>query len=325
VVRDVTLTVPRGRALAVLGPSGSGKSSLLHAVAGLVPAATGTVMVDATDVAGVPPERRGVGLMFQEFALFPHLDVAANVSFGPRMHGVAEDERDAQAAALLLRVGLDGLGPRDVATLSGGQRQRVALARALATDPAVLLLDEPFGALDRQLREQLLGEVLQLVGGDGGPAVVAVTHDRDEAFTLGDEVVVLREGRVAQQGTPDQLWSSPVDGWVARFLGQPNVLAPEAAASLRLPGAGAAGVDEVLVPLDAVRPGEDDLVGDVVAMAWRTGTIRVTVAVDGVRLELDVPPGDAPRLGGSLGVALDRGRVRWLPSGSDPAPERGTA
>ena len=308
VVVDVTLDVAAGASLAVLGPSGAGKSSLLLAAAGLVPSAAGRVLVAGRDVAGVPPERRGVGLMFQEFALFPHLDVAANVGFGPRMHGVARDERAALAERLLSRVGLAGLGARDVGTLSGGQRQRVALARALATDPAVLLLDEPLGALDRQLREELLDELRQLLG-TGGPAVVAVTHDRDEAFTFGERVAVLREGGLAQLDTPARLWTAPADAWVAGFLGHPNVLDVAGAAALGVGGQRG----PVLVPVEALRVDPaGTLAGRVLDTAWRSGHVRVRVDVDGTVLELDVAPDRAPAVGDRVPLLLDPGRVRAL-------------
>ncbi|HNO15248.1 MAG TPA: ABC transporter ATP-binding protein, partial [Actinomycetota bacterium] len=211
VLRGVDLDVAAGEIVCILGPSGGGKSTLLRAVAGLVPA-EGVVEVAGVSMAGVPPHRRGVGMMFQHDLLFPHLDVAGNVGFGLRP---ADPRRVDEMLAL---VGLTGLGPRATDTLSGGQAQRVALARALAPQPRVLLLDEPFGALDAVLKAELVLEV-QLLLRELGMTVLAVTHDRQEAFTLADRVAVLRDGRLVQVGTPDHLWNDPSDTYVARLVG----------------------------------------------------------------------------------------------------------
>jgi thiamine transport system ATP-binding protein len=209
VLHGIDLDVSAGEIVCVLGPSGGGKSTLLRAIAGLLPYG-GEVMVAGRSLAGVPPHLREVGMMFQDDLLFPHLDVAANVGFG-----VDDPERVAQMLDL---VGLAGLGGRGVETLSGGQAQRVALARALAPAPQVLLLDEPFGALDVVLKAELVLEVQRLLR-DQGITVLAVTHDRQEAFTLADRVAVLREGRLVQVGTPDALWREPADDYVARLVG----------------------------------------------------------------------------------------------------------
>lgn len=304
VVDDVSLHVDAGEVLGLLGPSGSGKSSLLHAVAGLVDVADGRVELEGREVTRIPPEQRGVGLMFQEFSLFPHRDVLGNVEFGLEMAGVDRDRRRDRAHDELDRVGLQGLAHRDVATLSGGQRQRVALARALAPDPRVLLLDEPLGALDRQLREDLLVELAGLVA-ELDLAVIAVTHDRDEAFTLGDRVGVLRDGAVVAQGRPREVWHDPGDVWTARFLGHPNVLDADAAARLGLPA------EALLLPESAVVLGRGELSGTVVRRIWGAGRIEVVVDVRGVLLrtstsaEAHVPSGD-------VAVALDGSAARSL-------------
>lgn len=212
------LQVDDGEIVSVLGPSGSGKSTLLRVVAGLVPDAGGRVRWDAIELTGVPPHRRGFGLMFQDHALFPHRDVLGNVAFGLRMRGDGRADIDARARRALARVGLSGFEHRSIAELSGGEQQRVALARALAPEPRLLMLDEPFGALDRALRDHLVGEMRALFT-DLGQTVVFVTHDHDEAFGLADRVVVMHEGRVVQNGTPAEVWARPASTFVARFLG----------------------------------------------------------------------------------------------------------
>ncbi|MEV5444441.1 ABC transporter ATP-binding protein [Streptomyces sp. NPDC052644] len=220
----VDLGVAEHEIVCVLGPSGSGKSTLLRVVAGLQPADAGRVLLAGADQAGVPVHRRGVGLMFQDHQLFPQRDVAGNVAFGLRMRGVPRAEREARVARLLDLVGLPGAGRRSVAALSGGEQQRVALARALAPSPRLLMLDEPLGQLDRGLRERLVTELRGLFG-RLGTTVLAVTHDQAEAFALADRVVVMHEGRIAQAGTPLQVWQRPASEFVARFLGFDNVVA----------------------------------------------------------------------------------------------------
>jgi thiamine transport system ATP-binding protein len=222
-VDGVDLDVADGEIVVLLGPSGCGKTSVLRAVAGLTAASDGSITLDGRDIRGVPAHARGVGLMFQDFALFPHRDVAGNVAFGPRMQGANRAAASARVAEVLDLVGLTGFEPRSVASLSGGEQQRVALARALAPSPRLLLLDEPLGSLDRALRERLTAELRSLFV-ELGLSVVTVTHDQAEAFTLADRVVVLRAGRVVQAGTPSEVWRHPADGFVARFLGFANVL-----------------------------------------------------------------------------------------------------
>ncbi len=220
----VDLDVAEHEIVCVLGPSGSGKSTLLRAVAGLTPVDGGRVLLDGADQAGVPAHRRGVGLMFQDHQLFPQRDVAGNVAFGLRVRGAARPERTARVSELLELVGLPGAQRRAVAALSGGEQQRVALARALAPSPRLLMLDEPLGQLDRGLRERLVAELRRLFG-RLGTTVLAVTHDQGEAFALADRVVVMRDGRIAQSGTPREVWQRPADEFTARFLGFENVTA----------------------------------------------------------------------------------------------------
>lgn len=219
----VDLEVAEHETVCVLGPSGSGKSTLLRVVAGLHPPDGGRVLLDGADQAGVPVHRRGLGLMFQDHQLFPHRDVGANVAFGLRMRGVSRRDQEHRVGELLDLVGLPGAERRAVAALSGGEQQRVALARALAPRPKLLMLDEPLGQLDRGLRERLVVELRTLFG-RLGTTVLAVTHDQGEAFALADRVVVMRDGRIAQVGTPLEVWRRPASAFVARFLGFDNVV-----------------------------------------------------------------------------------------------------
>jgi thiamine transport system ATP-binding protein len=218
----VDLDVEQGETIAVLGPSGGGKSTLLRAIAGLQPLDAGSVTLDGRSLAGIPPHRRGIGLMFQDDALFPHRDVAANIAFGLRMQGAGRAEKEARVTELLALVGLEGREHRAVASLSGGERKRVALARALAPAPRVLLLDEPLGGLDRPLHDRLVSELRDLFD-EIRQTAVYVTHDVAEAFALGRRVAVMRHGRILQVASPERLWAAPADAWVARFIGLENV------------------------------------------------------------------------------------------------------
>ncbi len=222
ILRGLDLDVPAGQLLCVLGPSGGGKSTLLRAVAGLEEPRAGSVHLDGHDLAGVPAHERGVGLMFQDYALFPHRDVGDNVAFGLRMRGARPEAVRARVRELLELVGLPGAERRPVDQLSGGEQQRVALARALAPQPRLLMLDEPMGSLDRALRERL-PEELRAIFADLGLTTIYVTHDQDEALSVADRVVILEAGRLIADGTPEQLWLAPPSAWVARFLGFRNV------------------------------------------------------------------------------------------------------
>ena len=218
-VDGVSLEIADGGVLALLGPSGCGKSTLLRAIAGIEPAASGSVSWDGVDLARIPVHRRGFGLMFQDGVLFPHRTVAGNIGYGlPAGGRRARADPSARVAELLDLVGLAGYRDRRVATLSGGEAQRVALARALAPRPRLLLLDEPLAALDSALRDQLLVDLASVLTTTGTTAVF-VTHDHGEAFAIADKVALMRAGRIVQCGAPQQLWRFPVDAWAARFLG----------------------------------------------------------------------------------------------------------
>jgi iron(III) transport system ATP-binding protein len=226
-VHDVSLSVRPGSILALLGPSGCGKTSLLRAIAGLERPRAGTISIAGTTVSSpsswVKPEHRHIGMVFQDGALFPHLTVADNVAFGltSTSDRPSRADRHARVAELLELVDLAGVGDRLPDTLSGGQQQRVALARSLAPNPSVLLLDEPFSALDAGLRIHVRAEVARILR-EVGVTSVFVTHDQDEAFVLGDRVAVMRDGRVEQIGTPDELYRTPQTRWVAGFVGEAN-------------------------------------------------------------------------------------------------------
>ncbi|MFF5535292.1 ABC transporter ATP-binding protein [Streptomyces cinerochromogenes] len=315
VLDAVGLDVAEHEVVCVLGPSGSGKSTLLRAVAGLQPLSGGRVLLDGRDQAGVPAHRRGVGLMFQDHQLFPQRDVGANVAFGLRMHGVAKGERDAEVGQLLELVGLPGAARRAVASLSGGEQQRVALARALAPRPRLLMLDEPLGQLDRSLRERLVVELRELFG-RLGTTVLAVTHDQGEAFALADRVVVMRDGRIAQTGTPLDVWQRPADAFVARFLGFENLVPATVAGTaadspwgkLPVPDGSAQGERTVLVRPAGVRlvPADQGLPCTVTARTFKGTHVALHLQpADGPRLEAACALRDAPEPGASVGVAFD--------------------
>ena len=221
VFEGVSFDLGRGGIAALLGPSGTGKTTLLRVIAGLHPADSGVVRLRGTDAAGLKPEKRGVGFVFQDLALFPHLDVAGNIGFG--LASWPRAEREARVADLLARTGLDGLGARRPHELSGGQQQRVALARSLAPKPDLLLLDEPLSSLDADLRPKLRDELRTLLQAEGTAALL-VTHDQDEAFAFADTVGVMLAGRLAQWSPGYELYHRPASAEVARFVGDGRLL-----------------------------------------------------------------------------------------------------
>jgi spermidine/putrescine transport system ATP-binding protein len=222
-LEGVSLRVGRGETLCLLGPSGGGKSTLLRIVAGLEQAESGRVLWNGEDITRTPVHRRGFGLMFQDYALFPHLNVAENVAFGLRMQQLPGGRIQSEVAGALARVELAGFEHRRVADLSGGEQQRVALARALAPRPQLLMLDEPLGALDRALREQLGSQLRRLLRELQIPALY-VTHDQEEAFGVAQRVALLHNGRIVQSGRPEELIAHPGSAWAADFLGLGNIL-----------------------------------------------------------------------------------------------------
>ncbi len=231
VLHEVSLTAADGEIVCILGPSGCGKSTLLRIIAGLETADAGRVVFDGQNMAAVPPHRRRFGLMFQDYALFPHKDVLGNVAFGLRMAGLPRPEIHRRVQEALALVGLSNYERRRVTELSGGEQQRVALARSLAPRPRLLMLDEPLGALDRALREQLMNDLRGILKQVGVMALY-VTHDQEEAFAIADRIVILRArpergegGRVEQIGAPQEVYRRPASSYVARFLGLHNLVA----------------------------------------------------------------------------------------------------
>ncbi len=321
VLADLTLAVSSGEVVAVLGASGSGKTTLLRVLAGFLRPSSGDVLFGDRVVSGpsvwVPPERRRVGIVPQEGALFPHLDIAGNVAFGlPR-------NSDARVVEMLALVGMSGLGARRVQELSGGQQQRVALARALAPEPDVLLLDEPFSALDASLRVRLRGEVREVLAATGTTTVL-VTHDQEEALSFADRVAVVRDGHVVQVASPDDLYERPADLETARFVGDVVELDASVTADsivtcalgeVHVPGAGTAGTKGVIV----LRPEQlavvdERRVGDAVALG-APGTVRscsyhghdsllLVELAEGNQVPVRVPGGRGARPGDRVRVVV---------------------
>ncbi|MGA8210435.1 MAG: sulfate ABC transporter ATP-binding protein [Nocardioidaceae bacterium] len=223
-LQDVSLTIPSGQLTALLGPSGGGKSTLLRIVAGLESADEGTVRIEGREATHLPPQRRNVGFVFQHYAAFKHMSVAKNVAFGLEIRRRPKQETARRVAELLDLVHLSQFAHRLPAQLSGGQRQRMALARALAVEPSVLLLDEPFGALDAKVRKELR-DWLRRLHDEVHVTTVFVTHDQEEALEVADEIVVVNDGRVEQVGSPDELYDTPANDFVMSFLGPVTRLA----------------------------------------------------------------------------------------------------
>ncbi|UVK49010.1 ABC transporter ATP-binding protein (plasmid) [Mesorhizobium sp. AR07] len=220
-VNGVSISIEEGKVLSLLGPSGCGKTTTLRVIAGFTSPDNGTVQIAGKNVGHLRPYERNVGLLFQDYALFPHMTVAQNVAYGMRYRGYQKPLVPARVAEMLSLVRLSGMGDRYPKQLSGGQQQRVALARALATDPQIVLLDEPLSALDAKLRVELRVELKEILSSVGATTIV-VTHDQEEALSLGDEVIVMNAGRIAQRGSPTEIYAKPADKFVAEFVGRSN-------------------------------------------------------------------------------------------------------
>lgn len=339
VLHEVSFGAARGEIVCLLGPSGCGKTTLLRIVAGLERPDAGRVLFAGRDQAAVPVHRRGFGFMFQDFALFPHRNVYDNVAFGLRMARQSQAAVQRRVDAMLALVDLTGYEQRRIHELSGGQQQRVALARSLAPQPALLLLDEPLGSLDRTLREELMGELRRILkqapAGPGGPegiTAIYVTHDQQEAFAIGDRVVVMNAGRIEQVGSPLAVYRQPANPFVAGFLGMHNLLpgrvisaAPELVVATPLgqwrcghgPAEVAPGARAVvlvrpdagsLAPL-AGEPTDNQVQGQLLSVSFRGSQVKITLgsAAD-VRLVFELAGSAAaalPQPGQPLRLSLD--------------------
>ncbi|MFP3906528.1 MAG: ABC transporter ATP-binding protein [Acidimicrobiales bacterium] len=320
ILSEVDLDLADHEVVAVLGPSGSGKTTLLRVIAGLASPSSGRVVVDGVDITGVPPHKRGIGLMFQDHALFPHRDVGGNVAFGLRMAHWSKSEIATRVAEVLDLVGLAGFDRREIDGLSGGERQRVALARALAPRPSVLLLDEPLGSLDRALRDRLLEDLAEVLRRSGA-SVVHVTHDQAEAFATGDRIVVMRDGEIAQVGPAEDVWRRPIDAGVARIVGpvalvrvsveaDGTVLAPWGPV-VADPG-GVTGAGELVVRPDTLAvadDGTDGIDGVVVGRTFRGDHLLARVAIEDsgdppVEVSVADRAGAVPAVGERVGLVM---------------------
>ena len=298
VLRDVSLHVPRGEFHTLLGPSGSGKTTLLKIIAGFTVADEGVVMLSGRDITDILPEHRNIGVVFQHYALFPHMTVAENIAFGLKMRRVAKPERDERVQEVLRLVRMTGFEHRRPAMLSGGQQQRVALARALVIQPQLLLLDEPLSALDRKVRQEVREE-LKRIQAETRVTTVMVTHDQEEALFLADRVLVLEAGAVRQAGAPAEIYRNPVDEFVAGFLGAINLLhvisdgvnlriggqvfVPPADLAVKVAGPLHLAVrpeQMTVVPADGVKP-PDSIGGSLIATEFGGPVVTVRVDVEG--------------------------------------------
>lgn len=300
VLDAITLDIGSAERVAIMGPSGAGKSTLLRTIAGLERPARGSILVNGMDVTELAPHERSVGLMFQDYALFPHLKVIDNVAYGLRMHGMRKQDAREAASGLLDLVGLRAFADRRTASLSGGEQQRVALARTLAPSPNIALFDEPLGSLDQELKAGLIEEMRRVVTALG-TASIYVTHDREEAERYGERLAIMRRGRIVRVGTPAAIWEDPRTPFVARFIGHRNVV----------PGALVGHGGHVVLPMDAIAVDRDGDLGATVSeslfargrydIAAEIGDIRVTFTTDA-----HIDPGT------SLRLTIDADRVMPL-------------
>jgi ABC-type Fe3+/spermidine/putrescine transport system ATPase subunit len=328
-LRSVTFDVAQGDILCLLGPSGCGKTTLLRIIAGLETADSGQIKLAGETLDGVPVHQRGLGLMFQEYALFPHKNVFGNVAFGLRMARLPRPEIERRVDEALALVGLNGFAQRSVHELSGGEQQRVALARSLAPRPRLLMLDEPLGSLDRALRERLMNELRQILK-EVGLTALYVTHDQSEAFALGDRVAIMQKGCIEQIGSPQMVFQQPASPFVARFLGMDNLVAGRIAdrnptrvkttigefLADRIPPAGAFYHGEQVTLLlrpeaaqlvDGARDAMNLIQGRITERSFRGARERLTVRhASGIELsfELDGTAADIPDVGEDVTLAL---------------------
>lgn len=343
-LRGISLEVFEGEIVCLLGPSGSGKSTLLRCIAGLEVPEAGSVIFDGQDITHLPVHRRGFGLMFQQFALFPHRSVAQNIAFGLRMQNLSHLEIEARVDEMLQLVGLSGYGERDIFELSGGEQQRVALARSLAPRPPLLMLDEPLGSLDRTLRERLMDELRRILT-EIGMTAIYVTHDQQEAFAVSDRIVLLHEGEIVQVGSPEQVYRQPANEFAARFFGLTNLLPGQLLTSTRTGEHNesalcvATALGDLIVtsgaPLpptaphvlllirpEAARPtaascdDPNSIHGTVVERSFRGGHYRLATRHEGgliLEWEIATPDRDLPLVGQSITLCLRGDAMSFLP------------
>lgn len=304
VLKGVSLHVEPGEFVTLLGASGSGKSTLLNSVAGLQTTDSGRILFDGVNVENRPPQERNVGVVFQSYALFPHMSIGDNVSFPLRARRRPLKERRAVAEEMLSLVQLPDMANRSPASLSGGQRQRVALARALASNPAILLLDEPMAALDKQLREHMQVEIMRIQK-KIGITTLSVTHDQTEALTMSDRVAIMRDGRLVQVATPEELYRRPVDEYIAGFLGEANLLPTYQG---KLVSQDADRIDGTAV----IRPEDlEVLPEDVATTQWCIeGEVRL-VSFQGSRFRLEILTPEGPRVVCSLSPSHDVSNIAF--------------
>jgi len=309
-VDAVDLEIAAGEFFAMLGPSGSGKTTCLRLIAGFEQPTAGRISIFGENAVGVPPYRRNVNTVFQDYALFPHLNVADNVAYGLMVKGVAKDERRRAAEEALALVKLPGYGARKPGQLSGGQRQRVALARALVNKPRVLLLDEPLGALDLKLREQMQEELKSLQK-QLGITFVFVTHDQGEALSMADRVAVFNDGRIMQVGSPQEIYRQPATRFVADFVGSSNILPPDFVQ--RYAGQnrwGSLRPEQIRVASDVTG---DGVSARVVSLNYLGAATRIALEAEGLRLNAVVASGGAlPAPGDEVKLTFNREHVHLM-------------
>ncbi|WP_368623931.1 2-aminoethylphosphonate ABC transport system ATP-binding subunit PhnT [Paraburkholderia sp. BR13444] len=318
VLDDLSLTIQRGELLTVLGRSGCGKTTLLRFIAGFIEAdgLAGTLTVAGRDLTHVPPHKRNLGLLFQSYALFPHLTVFENVAFGLRARRIPARDVARRVAEALKLVQLGDAGHVMPAQLSGGMQQRVALARALVIEPDVLLLDEPLSALDANLRASVRSELKALHERLPNLTIVCVTHDQDDALVLSDRTLLMRDGHIAQLGTPQQLYDTPVDGFVARYLGAANLLPPQVAFSMDDARYNERERVACLRPeaLRIVPLGEGQLHGAIASVEWYGAALSVSVVLDAlpndpVLVTMQRSLGMTPEKGARISLRYEAGDV----------------
>lgn len=327
---DVSFDLDEGKSLAVLGPSGCGKSTLLRLIAGLETSDGGEAAMNGESLNDVPPHRRGFGLMHQDLALFPHLNVRDNIAFGLHSQRWEAETIERRVYELLELMRIEPLADRSVDAISGGEQQRVALARSLAPRPRLLMLDEPLGALDRRLREELAQEIRHIRDHEG-VTLIYVTHDHDEAFAVADDILVLEQGRAVQHGPPEDVWLNPATPFVARFLGHENLFRCQVSAKddgtneahcvlgSWQPGNIPAAPDcTALIPPEAITldvPDQDGAAATIVDVTLQGGTYDVTLNIHGEQLRARVPVTTAshrPQPNATVSVTIDWNQARLL-------------